>query len=493
MGCLSQIVHPHFVRSVAIVLKSGPVTELELQRHFLHDVPNRGVSKRVLSILLELCWRAGLISLDRGIWRPEFSDDIDHAIAQCYHFWSGPEFARDELFQKRSSVCLGLGIVTATGEFLSIEDLSARGSLTPREWGKLISRSGDMRRLCDLNSTHSEADYLMIYRNLDAPPICDDQDVLPRVPVNLLPVMPCSPVVLLSSIHQAENAWRLQLSEYLGQTTLEHFDRFIIYAKELLDMLFWGASSPMKSVVSHDHLVNVSGALRRFGVRAEDLTTVWRGVASVYRQISRLSWGIRYLSNNLWRPHPPNPDVRAFLSICDLPTEKQMGISVARSGHSLMSLIRPLKILHRALGSWPGRTSLATSALDCAAAVLGDNIMDKLLRREFGERIRRLEVVSSVNILDALSCEIEAPNFPSVNDDALMSAGLISSFSGFFDSRPGSAYAEVRLGLHSELDFHGRFNRHNPNVPQRYDGVWKDGLQHLVERLEDTRRGSIRS
>jgi hypothetical protein len=485
------MVDPRFVRPLAVALSAGPVSELELRALFLRDVPNRSVSKRLLTMLLVHSQEAGLIQFDQGVWRGAFCGDIDQAVARCLECWTRPGFSRDKLFQSRSAVCLGRGIISASGDFCSIEDLASRHSLSPVEWAKLISGPSDIRQLCGFNSKHVEADFLMLYRNLEAAPIGDDSDVLPRVPLSLLPPLPCSPDVLRAGVRRARASWNEQLKEYLEGISLQDFAEFIIYAKDFLDQLFFGASAPLQSVVSHDHLVKVSGDLQRFGVRAEDLATVWRGLLSVYRLISRLSWGLRYLSNNLSCPNPPGPDVEAFVKICSLPAEKQLAISAGRSGCSLMALVRPLRLLHRALGAWPGRSALVASARDCATAISSDGISDKLLRREFSARIRSLNVIGPVEILDALAGELVAPKFPDEKDAALCSAGLIAAFSQFIASPQGRAYAEVRLALHAELDFQRRFNLHNLSPPQRYEGVWRGTLQQLVGRLEDTRKAFI--
>jgi hypothetical protein len=134
---------------------------------------------------------------------------------------------------------------------------------------------------------------------------------------------------------------------------------------------------------------------------------------------------------------------------------------------------------------------LVASARDCATAISSDGISDKLLRREFSARIRSLNVIGPVEILDALAGELVAPKFPDEKDAALCSAGLIAAFSQFIASPQGRAYAEVRLALHAELDFQRRFNLHNLSPPQRYEGVWRGTLQQLVGRLEDTRKAFI--
>lgn len=491
MGCLSQIIDPRFLRPLAAALGSSQASEFEIRALFMREVPNRSVSMRALAMLLELSCQAGMIKFDQGAWRVAFQGELDQAVARCLENWIRSDFIHDDLFKNRSAVCLGRGIISASGDFCSIEDLAGRRSLAPGEWSKLISGPSDIRQLCGFNSKQVEADFLMIYRKLEAAPISDDLDVLPRIPMSQLPELPCSPEALLAGVHEARVAWNEQLREYFGTIALEDFGGFIIYAKEFMDLLIWGASAPLLSVVSHDRLARVSGALERFGVRAEDLVTVWRGLALVYRQISRLSWGIRYLSNNLSAPNPPGPDAGAFAKICSLPLAKQSAISMSRSGHSLMTLIRPLRLLHQALGAWSGRGALAQSARDCEAAIYADGIEDKLVRREFSERVRRLNVIGSVDILDALTCGFDAPKFTDECDAALSSAGLIAAFSQFYESPQGRAYAELRLALHAELDFQRRFNHHSSSAPQRYEGVWRGTLQQLVGRLEDTRRSFI--
>ena len=367
MGCLSKIVDPRFVRPLVAALSAGPLSEFEIRALFLRDVPNRSLSKRALAMLLEFSCQAGLIKCDQGAWRITFPDDIDHAVARCFDLWSRPGFAQDELFQKRCAVCLGRGIISPKGDFCSIEDLAARHCLTQGEWAKLISGPSDIRQLCGFTSKHVEADFLMIYRKLETVPISDDADVLPRIPMSQLPALPCRPGDLLAGRDDARTAWNRQLTEYFGAIAPEDFEGFIAYAKKLLDLLLWGASAPMQSVVSHDRLVKVSSALQRFGIRAEDLVTAWRGLALVYRQISRLSWGIQFLSNNLSHPNPPGPNAEAFGRICSLPPALQSAISMSRSGYSLTTLIRPLRLLHQALAAWPGarRPSPVRARLRC--------------------------------------------------------------------------------------------------------------------------------
>jgi hypothetical protein len=116
---------------------------------------------------------------------------------------------------------------------------------------------------------------------------------------------------------------------------------------------------------------------------------------------------------------------------------------------------------------------------------------DRLLRREFAERIKRLNVIGSIHIVDALAEEIPPPTIPTYPDKALTSAALIARYSKFLESPLGHAYAEMRLALHTELDFKHRFNVHSRSVPQRYHGVWQDTIAQLVTRLEYTRKAFI--
>jgi hypothetical protein len=113
---------------------------------------------------------------------------------------------------------------------------------------------------------------------------------------------------------------------------------------------------------------------------------------------------------------------------------------------------------------------------------------DRLLRRELAERIKRLNVIGSIHIVDALADEMTPPTLPVYPDEATTSAALIAQYSDFLDSTQGHAYAELRLALHTELDFKHRFNVHSLSAPQRYHGVWQDTIQQLVTRTEDVRK-----
>ena len=491
MGCLSHLVDPRFLRPLALALSSDPLSELELNNIFSREVPNRNLSKRSLGKLMELSQRGGLIAFEKGTWRTVLRRDIDRAVSSCLEVWIQPGFTDDDLLRNRSKVLLGQGLISANYEYAAIGELANRSSLAPAEWARLISGPCDLRQLTGLGSKHSEAEFLMICRSMETVPFTDDLDVSPRVPLSLLPSLPASADDLLSGILRARAYWQKSLEAFFGDVAIKDFDGFIIYAKDMLDYLFWGASSPLKSMVSPDRLAQVSQMLQSFGLRAEELSTVWRGLPSAYRLISRLSWGIRYLSNNISHPSPAGPDAKAFLRICELSASRQSAISAARSGHSLVSLIRPLRVLRRALENWPGHEVIAASAEECARAISADALNDKLFRREFADRIRRLNVIGSLQIMDAFADKVVAPVFPKSCDAALSSAGLIAAYSQFLESPRGRAYAEVRLALHAALDFQRRFNVHSLTAPRRYEGVWRDSLQQLVERLEDTRRAFI--
>ncbi len=493
MGCLSHLIDPRFLYPLADSLSSGPHTELDLRSKFLREVPNRNLSQRSLRALLDLARQGGLVVFEQGTWRTVPRQDIDRAVVACLDAWRTPDFTEDALFRNRCAVGLDRGLLSSAAEYTPLDELACRSVLTPVEWARLISGPCDLRQLTGCCSKHAEADFLMLYRSAETAPFTDDSDVSPRVQRALLSHLPTRPDHLLSSIHQARAFWREQVMTFLEPVTVEDFAGFIIYSKDLLDLLFWGNSTPLRSLVAPEHVALVSQMLQRFGLRAEDLSTVWRALPSTYRVISRLSWGIRYLNNNLSHPQPPEPDPEAFLKVCGMPFPKQSVISTSRSGHSLLTLIRPLRVLHRALQSWRGCAEIAVAAQECATAIAQDMQEDKLLRREFAERLRRLNVIGPAHILDALAHEVHVPAFPVHVDEVLTSAGLIATFSRFFESTQGRAFSEVRLALHAELDFQRRFNIHNLTAPQRYEGIWRNTIQELVTRLEDTRRACVRT
>lgn len=491
MECLSHLIDPRFLYPLARTFSAGPQTEFDLRAKFMRDVPNRNLSHRVLRMLLDLAQRGGLIACEQGTWRAVSRHGLEQAVLDCWESWCAPDFSPDVLFRNRCAVCLDRGLLSAFSEFTSLSELACRPALTPAEWGRLISGSRELCQLTGWGSRHADADFLKLYRSARTAPITDDADVVPRIPRSLLPDLPTSSAGLLSSIRQARSAWWDQLNSFLGDVALADLSGFIVYAKELLDLLLWGTSFPLRSSVSPEHLDQISERFRHFGLRAEDLITVWRALPSVYRIISRLSWGVRYIANNLSHPEPAQPDAQAFLKVCALPLARQSSISASRSRTSLITLTRPLRVLHRALEGSHVRFKIGVAVHECAVAIAADMNEDKLLRRESAVRLRRLNVASSLDILDALAHPVVAPVFPSHADEVLASAGLIAAYSTFIESRPGKAYAEVRLALHAELDFQRRFNVHSLSAPERYDAVWQGTIQELMTRLEDTRKSCV--
>ena len=378
MDRVSHLIDPRFLAPLAEALGTGPMSEYEFHAKFLRDVPIQGVSQRILRLLLEHARRGGLVSFERGQWSMGAERDIEVAVNRCLDSWCAPDFTQDELFRNRCAVCLDRGFLSNYSAYTPLTELSGRSALTDVEWSRLISGPSDLRLLTGGNSKHADADCLMLYRSANTAPFTDDPDVLPRIPRSMLAGLPTSPESLLSSVRNAREAWHQQVNLYLAGVAVEDFAGFAGYAKEMLDLLLWGALRPLCSHVSADRLSQVSEMLQRFGLRAADLSTVWKGLPSTYRIVTRLSWGVRYLSNNLSHPEPPTPDPGAFLRVCDLPPAKQSAISTSRSGHSLLTIVRPLRVLHRTLDGWSGRAEVASDAQACARAISSDMILSTL-------------------------------------------------------------------------------------------------------------------
>lgn len=486
MGSLSHRIDPRFLQVLATAFANGPLTEFEVRNIFMQNVPNRNLSLRALDTFLDLAMKGGLLLHEHGIWRLTDTPSSEN-IRKCLHNWASPHFSDDEIFRNRCSTCLDEGYLSPKGDYTRLSIMANRKTLTQVEWSRLVSGPCDIRQLTGKESKHVKADFLVIYRNEYAPPISDDPNLIPRIESRLLPDLPTSPFLFLKGIHRLRRSWQLQIRSILGGIALEDFSAFITYAKDMLDLLFWGRCVPLRSTISVEDLSRVSDRFQRYALRSKELTAVWRSLPGIYRTVSRLSWGIRYLSNNLAHPKPPKPELEAFLRICNMPKKIQSSISSERAGQRLLTIARSLRIIQRALADWRGKSTLVRNWQDCTTAVSIDRLDDKLHRRSFAERIRSLQVVPSVYILDTLTYEIHPPPNPTVEDTVLRTAGILSGYDDFIDSIPGNAYAELRLALHSALDFSNRFNIHSLTSNNRFDGVWSNSLKQLVTRLENLR------
>lgn len=482
MERLSYLIDPRFMASLASFAKS-PQAPLNLNEGFLRDVPNRRLSERSLRLLLKAGTDAGIISFANGVWRAPHDQSIESLLRE----WLKRSPAVDERFLARCAAFSGDGAILPSGLYEPLAAFAARPTISPSELSRFISGPCDLRHLTGRLSKHSDADYLMIYRSHIAIPITENPEISPRIPAQVFPGLPCDAAALYKASRFAREAWWGQVDTFLGSCSREDLSTFIVYSKDLLDSLIWGRPNALRSSISPEQASDASEMLRLFGVHTADLMTVWRSLPTLYRSITRLSYGARYLSNNLSNPTPPPPDVEAFLRVCALPQKVQAAISTRRSGHSLFSIIRPLKILHKAIRTWPGRTTAITEASACTAALGEDADTDKLSRRATASTIKRLQVARPIDLVDALFEDI--PSLPPCEhaDEDLRCASAMASYWRFLSSPQGRAYAEIRLALHSEIDFQRRFNSHKASPPQRYAGVWSGALAKLARRVEDTR------
>ena len=122
-----------------------------------------------------------------------------------------------------------------------------------------------------------------------------------------------------------------------------------------------------------------------------------------------------------------------------------------------------------------------------------DHFDDKLARRCMAERVRCLGVLPAIQLLDAFADEVRPPPDIKQSEHLLELAQSICVYNDFLCSRSGSAYAELRLALHVELDFRRRFNVHELQLPRRYQGIWEHTLAALISKLEDKRKTSLPS
>jgi hypothetical protein len=129
-------------------------------------------------------------------------------------------------------------------------------------------------------------------------------------------------------------------------------------------------------------------------------------------------------------------------------------------------------------------SSFEADAANCFRAVIDDQIPDKLQRRFLCERIRRSVAIPNILLLDALATELPSFEATTPSDPAQEKSAWVARYDDFLDAPIGRAYAEMRLALHAEVDFKGRFNRHAQHPPRRYAGVWNHTLEELLERVE---------
>jgi hypothetical protein len=214
-----------------------------------------------------------------------------------------PEIASYPIFKQWTELFsfLGLGVLLKPDVFLPAQ-LLAPMDLPMLE--KAIISWEDPHRLTGRKSLHTGADYLLWTKGETILPLTDDPAMHPRIP--LQPIADAlhhnsADGEIGHSATEAVQTWFQSICFELASAGIPNLDRFIVSSKQFLDYFVFGRAAPLTDVITRDEFEacwNVWDSVQGFSLSAG----VRRHLPNVFRDTTRLYWGIAYYRNSLRRP-----------------------------------------------------------------------------------------------------------------------------------------------------------------------------------------------
>lgn len=199
---------------------------------------------------------------------------------------------------------IGYGFLITNDLFIPISAVSRRLYMDPIFIQKCLKAGSDPRCLTGHESMHPEADSLYWTRGEDNLPIHSDTTIVPRIPLDkIIDAMDKGfnkQVSFSDILHSAATEFRGHIAEELTQYPFKDLENFVFTCKQLLDYFLFGKSVHQSDHITKDQVQSASEIWKSV-VHFQMPESFWKMLPNLYRDISRLCWGVSYYRTNLQR------------------------------------------------------------------------------------------------------------------------------------------------------------------------------------------------
>jgi hypothetical protein len=319
---------------------------------------------------------------------------------------------------------IDLGLLLPDNLFLPISALS---NYEYRDY-RFIERclkavSGDPRHLTGRFSFHSESDSLSWTKGESHIPLSYDSNIDPRFPYELI-VTECEDDEAISSdwilrVRSAQEYWDAAITKKLNDVGITDLDELIIHWKYLLDYFLFGNFH-----FNGDNLDrNTLDSVKRLWQSVRSFRMVdghWSILPNLFRDITRLYWGVSFFRNSLTRPLPIISDLNTQIFHLDAKLLKSIPIKCHKSRRSLYAIQSAIMFIYKALS--PLIDNDVGKSYEDGAKATYDEVMsyiinsDSLDRRELVEELESLVSLQPEKIYSlSYISQIDFPSFRANN------------------------------------------------------------------------------
>jgi len=362
-------------------------TWVGLQRTMTTNVAQRSFGNRLFSQLKSFLVETGLVK-DCGRYispcvKPTHHDVKDHLLnyyqqssqswSQYYRLVSAlknelyfehlklhppkewPEISTYSVFKQWTNFFqfIGLGFSLVNDQFIPESAITSNMRKDVRFIEKCFKASCDPRLLTGRFSLHTEADFLAWTKGEDILPISEDNDLWPRIPHDdLIRTYRSNKNDIGAwnrSLGRANEEWRNSIKQLLSPYAFANLDDFISSCKHLLDYFLFGKPSYSNNHLAVDELQRIKriwGPVKNFKMSR----ATWQILPNLFRDITRLYWGITYYRNSLKKPIRREQQFNEnIFAQKDLDEVRKIPIRCYRSKRTISAILLTLSRLHNSL------------------------------------------------------------------------------------------------------------------------------------------------
>jgi len=210
---------------------------------------------------------------------------------------------------------------------------------------------GDPRHLTGRNCLHIESDFLSWSRGEDNLAITSDSDIIPSIPLKTIIKERECQITQKDSWRKALDAgrkkWDLMINQLLMEKLPFHLSDLIYTWKTTLDYFLFGKHVLTNNVIDNNLIFEIQHkweTTKHFSIS----TSFWKTLPKLYKDITRLYWGISYYRNSLKRPISQFKFDETIFDI-DVDSLKDIHIRCFRSKRTIQAIIRHFSTLYKSL------------------------------------------------------------------------------------------------------------------------------------------------
>ena len=201
---------------------------------------------------------------------------------------------------------LGFGILLNHDHFIPNSAISIEMVSNPIFVEQCLKAIGDPRYFTGTLSLHTESDFLAWTIGEEHLPITKDPNLFPRVPHEIIVQKWQMDNANKGSWHAAlskgKENWTQSIEEILSVYPFSNLNSLIYTCKYLLDYFLFGRSMFHTDTLDQETLFSIRKRWNsvKYFIASEQ---VWKLMPNLYRDITRLYWGIRFYRNSLHKPY----------------------------------------------------------------------------------------------------------------------------------------------------------------------------------------------